>query len=195
MSLRVFFFCQYWACWYDVLHSLIKLFTESAFATCFCLFIIIFIIIILKNSVFYYEGYSKINLRLVGKNKRVVIASKRTLNSNKELLFLLYAYPHTFSPRSVGVKARQRFVLLREENESQHVPHSWRERLWQCPRFISIYSYITRRKCMRVRVQQEQKFLVTTERALWRYDNAFIFTNQSEVDFGITLVTHFVYYN
>ena len=41
---------------------------------------------------------------------------------------------------------------------------------------------------MRVCVQQEQKFLVTTERALWRYDNAFIFTNQSEVDFGITLV-------
>ena len=41
---------------------------------------------------------------------------------------------------------------------------------------------------MRVSLQQEQKFLVTTERALWRYDNAFIFTNQSEVDFGITLV-------
>ena len=41
---------------------------------------------------------------------------------------------------------------------------------------------------MRVRVQQEQKFLVTTERALRQYDNAFIFTNQSEVDFGITLV-------
>ena len=41
---------------------------------------------------------------------------------------------------------------------------------------------------MRVRVQQEQKFLVTTERALCRYDNAFIFTNQSEVDFGIILV-------
>ena len=36
-----------------------------------------------------YEGYSKINLRLVGKNKRFVIASKRTLSSNKELLFLL----------------------------------------------------------------------------------------------------------
>ena len=36
-----------------------------------------------------YESYSKINLRLVGKNKRVVIASKRTLSSNKELLFLL----------------------------------------------------------------------------------------------------------
>ena len=27
--------------------------------------------------------------------------------------------------------------------------------------------------------------LGTTERALWRYDNAFLFTNQSEVDFGI----------
>ena len=45
---------------------------------------------------------------------------------------------------------------------------------------------------MRVRVQQEQKFLVTTERALLRYDNAFIFTNQSEVDFGITLVRFFI---
>ena len=72
-----------------------------------------------------YEGYSKINARLVGKNKRVVIASKRTLSSNKELLFLLYAYPHTFSQKD---KARPRFVLLREENESQHVPPSWRER-------------------------------------------------------------------
>ena len=38
-----------------------------------------------------YEDYSKINIRLVGKNKRVVIASKRTLSSNKELLFLLHA--------------------------------------------------------------------------------------------------------
>jgi hypothetical protein len=84
-------------------------------------------------------------------------------------------------------KAWPRFVLLRKENESQHVPHSWRERRWQCPCFISIYSYTTWRKCMRVRVQQEQKFLVSTERALWRYDNAFIFTNKSEVDFGITL--------
>ena len=42
---------------------------------------------------------------------------------------------------------------------------------------------------MRVRVQQEQKFLVTNERALWRYGKVFIFTNQSEVDFGITLVS------
>jgi len=30
--------------------------------------------------------------------------------------------------------------------------------------------------------------LVTVERALWRYDNAFLFTNQSEVDFGIAHV-------
>ena len=86
------------------------------------------------------------------------------------------------------INLRPRFVLLLEQNESQHVPHSWRERRWQSPCSISIYSYTTRRKCMRVRVQQEQKFLVTTELALWRHDNAFIFTNQSEVDFGMTLV-------
>jgi len=30
-----------------------------------------------------FEGHSKINLRLVGKNKRIVTASKRTLSSNK----------------------------------------------------------------------------------------------------------------
>jgi hypothetical protein len=30
--------------------------------------------------------------------------------------------------------------------------------------------------------------LGTTECALWRYDNAFLFTNQSEVDFGIAYV-------
>jgi len=30
-----------------------------------------------------YEGNSKINLRLVGEKKRVVIAPKRTLNSKK----------------------------------------------------------------------------------------------------------------
>jgi hypothetical protein len=33
--------------------------------------------------------------------------------------------------------------------------------------------------------------LVTTELVLWRYDNAFLFTNQSEVDFGIALVIIF----
>jgi hypothetical protein len=31
--------------------------------------------------------------------------------------------------------------------------------------------------------------LVTTECALWRYDKAFLFSNQSEVDFGLALVT------
>jgi hypothetical protein len=30
--------------------------------------------------------------------------------------------------------------------------------------------------------------LLTTKRPLWRYDNAFLFTNQSEVDFGIAIV-------
>ena len=59
----------------------------------------------------WYEGYSKINLRLVGKDKRVVIASKHTLSSNKELLFLLYAYPHTFSPRSLGVNTDKTWTL------------------------------------------------------------------------------------
>ena len=64
-----------------------------------------------KTTSSIYEGYSKINLRLVGKNKRVGIASKRTLSSNKELLFLLYAYPHTFSPRSVGVNTDKTWTL------------------------------------------------------------------------------------
>ena len=69
-----------------------------------------------------YEGYSKINLRLVGKNKRVVIASKRTLSSNKELLFLLY--PHTFSPRSVGVNTDKTWTL------SSPLPPAVRYVLW-----------------------------------------------------------------
>jgi hypothetical protein len=41
---------------------------------------------------------------------------------------------------------------------------------------------------MRVGVQRWQTLLVTAEPALWGYDNEFIFTNQSEVDFGIALV-------
>jgi len=41
---------------------------------------------------------------------------------------------------------------------------------------------------MRVCVQGEQTLLVTTELVIWRYANAFIFTNQSEVDFRIGLV-------
>ena len=71
-----------------------------------------------------YESYSKINLRLVGKNKRVVIASKLTLSSKKELLFLLYAYPHTFSPRSVGVNTDRTWTL------SSPLPPAVRYVLW-----------------------------------------------------------------
>ena len=36
LSLFVLLFSQYWACWYDMFHSLIKLFTESPFAIGFC---------------------------------------------------------------------------------------------------------------------------------------------------------------
>jgi hypothetical protein len=35
--------------------------------------------------------------------------------------------------------------------------------------------------------------VVTTKCALWRYDNAFLFTNQSEVDFGIAYVVGATY--
>jgi exoribonuclease II len=34
---------------------------------------------------------------------------------------------------------------------------------------------------------------VTTLRALWRYDKALLFTNQPEVDFGITHVEQLAY--
>jgi len=37
---------------------------------------------------------------------------------------------------------------------------------------------------MMVDVQRQQKLLVTTERVLWHYDNTFLFTKQSGVDFG-----------
>jgi hypothetical protein len=43
---------------------------------------------------------------------------------------------------------------------------------------------------MRFGVQKQQTLLVTTELVVWRYANAFIFTNQSEVDFGIALVSN-----
>jgi hypothetical protein len=43
---------------------------------------------------------------------------------------------------------------------------------------------------MSVGVQRLKKtLLVTIKCGLWRYENAFIFTNQSEVDFGIAYVT------
>jgi len=38
---------------------------------------------------------------------------------------------------------------------------------------------------MRVGVQRQQTLLAATERALWRHDNAFLLTNESEADFGI----------
>jgi uncharacterized membrane protein len=41
---------------------------------------------------------------------------------------------------------------------------------------------------MRFGVQRQQTLLVTTELVIWRYANAFIFTNQLELDFEIALV-------
>jgi hypothetical protein len=41
---------------------------------------------------------------------------------------------------------------------------------------------------MRFGVQRQQTLLVTTELVIWRYANALIFTNQSELDFGIACV-------
>jgi len=41
---------------------------------------------------------------------------------------------------------------------------------------------------MRVGFQRQQTLLVTTERGLWRYDKALLFTNQSEVGFGTSHV-------
>jgi len=75
-------------------------------------------------------------------------------------------------------------IPLRSENKYLTAGGSGDE----CPCFISNYSYTTQRKCMRVGVQRQQTVLVTTERAFWRYDNAFLFTNQSEVDFGVAHV-------
>ena len=46
-----------------------------------------------------YEDYSKINLRLVGKNKRVVIASKLTLSSNNVNIVTVYT---TQSTKNLG---------------------------------------------------------------------------------------------
>jgi hypothetical protein len=41
---------------------------------------------------------------------------------------------------------------------------------------------------MRFGVLRQQTLLVTTELVIWRYANAFIFTNQSELDFEIAYV-------
>jgi hypothetical protein len=41
---------------------------------------------------------------------------------------------------------------------------------------------------MRFGVQRQRTLLVTTELVIWRYGNAFISANQSELDFGIAYV-------
>jgi hypothetical protein len=41
---------------------------------------------------------------------------------------------------------------------------------------------------VRFGVQRQQTLLVTNELVIWRYASAFIFTNQSELDFGIAYV-------
>jgi len=60
---------------------------------------------------FKYVGNSKINLQLVGKKKRIVIAPKCMLSSNKQHLLSLNTYPHTFSLRSVGVITGETWTL------------------------------------------------------------------------------------
>jgi hypothetical protein len=45
-------------------------------------------------------------------------------------------------------------------------------------------------KMHRFGVQRQQTLLATTEFVVWGYANAFIFTNQSELDFGIAYVLH-----
>jgi len=57
---------------------------------------------ILVKTVVKYEGDSKINLRLVGKKKHIVIAPNRTLSNNKQHFLSLNTYPYTFSLHSVG---------------------------------------------------------------------------------------------
>jgi hypothetical protein len=53
---------------------------------------------------------------------------------------------------------------------------------------VHVSSAITQRKCMRFGVQRQKTLLVTTELVIWRYANAFIFTNQLELDFGIAYI-------
>jgi len=59
----------------------------------------------------YYEAYSKINIRLVGKNKRVGIARIHKLSRKKQCLFSLNTNPLAFSLRSVGVIADVTWTL------------------------------------------------------------------------------------
>ena len=73
-----------------------------------------------------YVGNSKINIRLVGKKKRVVIAPKCMLSSNKECLLSLNAYPHTFLLCSVGVITDETWML------SSLLPPAVRYIFWDC---------------------------------------------------------------
>ena len=54
---------------------------------------------------------------------------------------------------------------------------------------IKTYSLTTQPKCMRAGIQRLQTLRVTNGCALWRYGNAFLFTNKSEFDFGIAHVS------
>jgi len=74
-------------------------------------YIYIYIYIYIYTQTHIHEGNSEINFRFVGKKKYVVLAPKRTLNSKKQRLLLLYAYPHTFSLRRVGVNCYGTWTL------------------------------------------------------------------------------------
>jgi len=58
-----------------------------------------------------YEGYSKIKLRLVGKNKRVGIAPNHMLSRNKQGLFSVNTNPHAFSLLSLWVIADEIWTI------------------------------------------------------------------------------------
>ena len=64
-----------------------------------------------ENYSFVYVDNSKINLRLAGKEKRVVVVPNRALSSNKYRLLSLNANRHTFSLRSVGVITDETWTL------------------------------------------------------------------------------------
>jgi transposase len=58
-----------------------------------------------------YEAYYKINLRMVGKKKRVGIAPNHKPSRNKQRLFSVNTNPHAFSLRCVGVIADETWTL------------------------------------------------------------------------------------
>jgi hypothetical protein len=59
-----------------------------------------------------YQGYSKINIQMACKKKRVDLASNHKLSiNNKQRLFSMNTKPQTFSLRSVGVIADETRTL------------------------------------------------------------------------------------